>query len=272
MSRFCRYLRAQWIGVLALVIVAGGGSQVMAHGGDREALHACILTSGGANMRLLDDANASCPAGTSGYTVDWAIRGPQGPGGPQGQQGPPGPPGPPGTPGSASSESESAGAAVDAGASRPNAPSQRERAAAAKRDTKGNDAFALVQSPYNANAPRLPTDQSKPRVDRLVVPAGNYVIVATGRLTFLGVDDPVGNAATCRLQAEADENKAFVRLDGVGTNEFQNGHFALTVPHRFKKPGAVELRCFAQPDNEVILMHMRLVATQVNRLNVASAP
>jgi type VI protein secretion system component Hcp len=75
--------------VAALLAIVGAASYVSAHGGDVNAIHACVLNGQG-QVRLVDP-NEDCRANET--AMDWAKAGPQGPVGPAGPQGPaaPGP-------------------------------------------------------------------------------------------------------------------------------------------------------------------------------------
>jgi hypothetical protein len=81
-----------------------GGTMVHAHGGDAQAIHACVNNATGEVTLLSDNTgygnpNSRCQRPNEQHALDWNVAGPpgsQGAPGPQGAAGPPGPAGPPG--------------------------------------------------------------------------------------------------------------------------------------------------------------------------------
>ncbi len=251
-GRAAGHLRRQWIGVVALLLVVGGGSQVLAHGGDTGAIHACVYPTAdpkAPNVHINDNAVDACPRDSGGKEVDWAIQGP------------------------GSGDSADAEVEPPANFDRPTRALERKaRDALRRKDRPGNDAFSIFR-----DAPlQIATgaDALNP-LTRLQVPGGSYVVVAKGSLNFGAPAEspgaPVTNAAECRLQAGDD-------FDRFGRSAFKqfflapgNAGFAMTVVHRFANPGQIELRCIANKGRASITQ-LKITAVQVNRISNKPAP
>lgn len=98
MSRFWQGAAAGAIATAA----AAAATLAWSHGGDTNAVHACVTSEGQAI--LLSSANGTCGAGPSGQpanALDWAIQGPKGETGAQGPKGEQGDTGPKGEKGDA---------------------------------------------------------------------------------------------------------------------------------------------------------------------------
>jgi hypothetical protein len=270
MTRIAKHLKRQWLGVVAVALVMGGGAaQVLAHGGDRESIHACVFAGGSEtspNVRIYENPNQACPADVSARNVDWAIQGPEGPAGPQGASGPQGPPG------------EGDGGGADGSASHLDLPANFDNATKKpneataikleKLDKPGNDAYAGSHDGPKKITTNAVNSVLLP-VSRLEVPAGSYVIVAKARMHFSAVSPPftqkITNLAECGLQSGDDSDRAAELIVNQPATAFRPAPFTMTTLHKFSVAGRIEVRCYAGEEG-AYLTGLRVTAIQVNHV------
>jgi len=197
-------------------------------------IHSCYGKNNG-SLRVIDTAAAQCKNGETSLT--WNQQGPQGP---QGAQGPQGPEGPQGATGAT-------GPTGPAGPQGPEGP-------------KGDPGPATLATAYvkRTSSVVLPTDGTDTTVLQLTLPAGNYVVSASGL-----VGGPDGSAAWCSLwknntkfvEQETYDHNTGALNDTVDINEVVGGNDTFVLSFVCRLDSFVE-------DNQGVDA-ARLIATQV---------
>ena len=256
---------------LGIVIAGAGGLGAAAYASipdGQGVINACYNVHDGA-VRVVDGPtscknneaalswNQTGPQGTpgdQGVAGPPGAQGPQGPPGetgPQGAQGVPGPEGPAGQPGSQGPVGQpgSQGPAGQPGSQGPAGPP-----GASGTSHAFSAANPAVGVPAGFGTPPV-------QVDALSLPAGNYVVWATGQANqVVGSDD----FATCELDAGGT-----IASQAVRPNSDTVAAYSLTGTTSLPSAGTIRLVCIGSPGASMgpVLRNNSLVAIKVDALN-----
>ena len=233
---------------LGIAVLGAGGLTAAAYGAipdNQGVVHACYNTTNGA-VRVV---NGSSDCRNDESPLTWNQTGPQGATGTQGPPGPAGAPGAAGPPGSPGPQ----GADGAPGAAGPAGPPGPAGTSGSSHAFSTSDAVIGVPAGWGA----VPVE-----VTQLSLPAGNYVVWATGQANqVIGSDD----FATCSLAGGG----ATIAAQSVSASGDTVSAYSLTATTTLSSDGTVELDCVGSLGSTIgpFLRNNSLVALQVDALN-----
>jgi Collagen triple helix repeat (20 copies) len=229
----------QWTRPLTIGLVVGGTAAgvVYATIPSGNVVYGCYAKSGGA-LRVIDSSVTGCKAGET--ALAWNVQGPVGPVGPKGDKGDPGPVGPQGP----------AGPIGATGATGPAGPAGASGT---------SDAFLVVGNTGAAKG--ILSDNALHAFETLSLPAGNYLLFATGL-----VGDNDHDAVTSCGMTSGSSLSIFT---GIATKAgFQNDkEFSLVNAVQLPSGGSVQLQC-STADDGVEIAETKLAAVRVTSVTI----
>jgi len=239
--------RSTAVALAALALALAGGALAVAQRSDG-TVEGCVENAGGA-LRVPADGDACAPDETP---LSWSR---------QGVTGPAGPPGMPGEQGQAAfpvpAEIVGAGSTGVSGrpvgfAVKPRKPSTRALSILKALGPVGEPTESFTT--FETDVIDLPyADQGYSTAARLVLPAGAYSVTATAE-AVPSIIAPT--FAYCRLESAS-----------AADEQYSVNSLVLTAVVKLKKPGAVELRCFAV--HEGVTTEHKLTSARITAVTVA---
>jgi len=240
---------------LAAVIVGAAGLATAAYAAipdSQGVIHACYNTNNGA-VRVV--GSGGCRNDEAPLT--WNQTGPPGLAGAAGAAGPAGPAGPTGAPGAAGTP----GAQGPEGPVGPAGPPGATGVLVPQDPPGASGSSAAYSTSSNAIGTTGGWAATPATVNRLTVPAGDYVVWATGQANqVLGSD----NYATCTLNGNGT-----VATQAMRPNSDTVAGYSMTGTTSFSSGGTIELDCVGSASSSLgpVLRNNTLVAMQVGALN-----